>query len=265
MENRTNEIEWKSDRWILNDLVFRLVNIKNDDWELGDQCFQLYKSKRMMDQYEAFWTRYQNFQASHVLELGIYDGGSIALWQELWDARRFVGIDIKERGDSTYFTQWKQSRGLEERVKTYWGVSQTDHDMLLKIFHEDFNDHLDLVIDDASHMYNQTKASFETLFPLLHPGGLYIIEDYAWGCVPHLPLDFPLPHGTELLKLVTELMEATGSKVRAITGHHITGRIHPLISKMEIYPDFVVVERGDGNPPEGGFKLESYITHRPLP
>lgn len=37
---------------------------------------------------------------------------------------------------------------------------------------------LDLVIDDASHLLNETRASFETLFPLLGPGGLYVIEDW---------------------------------------------------------------------------------------
>ena len=37
---------------------------------------------------------------------------------------------------------------------------------------------LDLVIDDASHLYGPTMASFEVLFPRLRPGGLYVIEDW---------------------------------------------------------------------------------------
>ena len=259
----SNQFVWKSDRLILGELVFRIANVKSNGWELGDQCFLLHKSRRMMDQYDAFWARHQDFRASHVLELGIADGGSIAFWQEIWNTKRFVGIDIRERGDSDYFTQWKRSRGLKHRVKTYWGVSQTDTDTLLKIFHEDFDDHLDLVIDDASHVYTETKASFEILFPLLHPGSLYIIEDWSWGCRPNLPPDFPLPHGTELMKLVSELMEATGSLVRAFTGNGVMGQIRPLISNMEIYPDFIVVERGVGDPPEDGLKLDEYITHRP--
>jgi hypothetical protein len=39
---------------------------------------------------------------------------------------------------------------------------------------------LDLIVDDASHTYEQTKASFEILFPLLQPGGIYLIEDWSW-------------------------------------------------------------------------------------
>lgn len=41
--------------------------------------------------------------------------------------------------------------------------------------------YLDLVIDDASHLYELTRTSFVTLFPLLQPGGMYIIEDWAWS------------------------------------------------------------------------------------
>ena len=39
---------------------------------------------------------------------------------------------------------------------------------------------LDLVIDDGSHLAEPTRTSFDTLFPLLAPGGFYIIEDWAW-------------------------------------------------------------------------------------
>ena len=258
-----SEVVWKSDRLLLGDLVFRIENAKNNEWELGDQCFHLHKSRRMIDEYDEFWDRHQDFQQSHVLELGIFDGGSIAFWQEMWNPQRFVGIDLGNRGDSAYFTQWKQSRGLENRVKTYWGTDQTDATTLPKIVREDFNGQLDLVIDDASHMYAQTKASFELLFPLLRPGGLYIIEDWSWGCWPQLPLDYPLPHGTELPKLVSELMEATGSIARSLSKHGPMAQIRPLISMMEIFPDFVVLKRGVGDPPVGGFQLDSYITRRP--
>jgi hypothetical protein len=40
------------------------------------------------------------------------------------------------------------------------------------------------VVDDASHTYEETKASFEILFPLLQPGGIYLIEDWSWAHGP---------------------------------------------------------------------------------
>ncbi len=39
---------------------------------------------------------------------------------------------------------------------------------------------LDLVTDDASHLLDLTRISFETLFPRIRPGGVFIIED--WNC-----------------------------------------------------------------------------------
>jgi hypothetical protein len=38
---------------------------------------------------------------------------------------------------------------------------------------------LDLVIDDASHLLGPTRSSFNVLFPLLRPGGVYVIEDWS--------------------------------------------------------------------------------------
>ena len=37
------------------------------------------------------------------------------------------------------------------------------------------------MLDDASHELDYTRASFNTLFPRLRSGGLYIIEDWSWG------------------------------------------------------------------------------------
>jgi len=40
---------------------------------------------------------------------------------------------------------------------------------------------LDVVVDDASHLYRLTVASFDALFQHLRSGGLYFIEDVAPG------------------------------------------------------------------------------------
>jgi hypothetical protein len=36
---------------------------------------------------------------------------------------------------------------------------------------------LDLVLDDCSHLYEPTRASFNEPFPRLRPRGAYVIED----------------------------------------------------------------------------------------
>jgi SAM-dependent methyltransferase len=47
-----------------------------------------------------------------------------------------------------------------------------------------YNETMDLVIDDASHMFWQQQALLAKLFALVKPGGYYIIEDIAYN---HLP------------------------------------------------------------------------------
>ena len=36
---------------------------------------------------------------------------------------------------------------------------------------------IDVVIDDGSHISDQTIAAFQVLFPVLKPGGIYVVED----------------------------------------------------------------------------------------
>ena len=72
-----------------------------------------------------------------------------------------------------------EARGLADRVRPYYGVNQADRGRLTELtVHEFGAEPLDLVIDDASHLLEETRSSFETLFPRLRPGGLYVIEDW---------------------------------------------------------------------------------------
>lgn len=176
-----SQLQWYPDRVLYQDLVFRLVQAKHDAWELGDACFNFFKGKWTVDQYAQFWSLRSDFSAGQVLELGIYDGGSAAFWFESLQPQKMVALDIESRGDSAYFKRYIEKRGLAERLKTYWQTDQGDAARLLEIVACEFGAPLDLVLDDASHQYVLTKTSFQTLFPLLRPGGLYIIEDWAWS------------------------------------------------------------------------------------
>src|SRR5262249_40202111 len=68
---------------------------------------------------------------------------------------------------------------LEERVKPYFGVDQTDVDQLGGIVAAELREEpLDLVVDDGAHLHAPTRISFNCLFPRLRPGGQYVIEDW---------------------------------------------------------------------------------------
>lgn len=242
---------WQNDRMLLDDLGFRLEHTKSDSWELGENCFVFYKIKPLLDQYAKFLSERRNFHCQNVFELGMWDGGSIAFWFEYFQPRKHVAIDISQKRDSNYFQWYVKSRGLEERIKTYWGVDRGDSEKLREIVENEFCGSLDLVIDDASHMYELTKTSFEVLFPLLRPGGLYIIEDWAWAHWKEFQAPaHPWFNQTELTKLIFELVEATGSSTA-------------LIASLSIFQGFTVVERGEIEAPElREFNIEKYISRR---
>lgn len=179
-------------------------------------------------------------------------------------------VDIKTTGDSEYFRSYVESRSLEERISTYWGVDQSDQAKLRKIVVSEFSGPLDLVLDDASHLFAETKTSFETLFPMLRPGGLYIIEDWAWSYFEEYQAPgHPWSEMPELAKLVFQLTEVAGStqsfadRVREEPQGSETVR-NALISEITIFPHFVAIQRGDLPQAElRDFALEDFISRRP--
>ncbi len=245
-------IEWRADRAVLHDLTFRLEHVRSDAWDGGDQHFRFYKVKHLVDQYAAFFKRHPDFTPQHVFELGIYHGGSVAFWHELLAPSRLVAIDILDREDSAYFTQWVQSRSLQGRVKTQWRTDQTDKAELRRLVNRELAGRLDLVIDDASHLYSQTKTTFETLFPYCKPGSFYIIEDWAWDHWAGFGDPAHAWAGEQrLTQLVIELVEAAGTSA-------------DVISSVEVFQGFVAVQRGPQElDPGTAFSLDKLILRRP--
>jgi SAM-dependent methyltransferase len=223
---------WYPDRLVLGNLVFRLALYQKDAWDGGESHFEFYKTKPLIDQYEAFWAVRKDFHPANVLELGVWDGGSVAFWFECLQPEKHVGVDLKPTEERPYFDDYVRSRGLGERIKVYWETNQADDAALRRIVEAEFDGPLDMVIDDASHLYGPTRASFETLFPLLRPGGLYVIEDWAWGHWKAFQApDHPWSSETALTEFITELLEATGSSTE-------------LISNLTVFQGFVAVQRG---------------------
>jgi hypothetical protein len=246
-----DRIVWKPDRMLLGDLVFRLQHYSSENWDGGDH-FLFYKIRGLVDQYGSFFRGHPHFLPEYVLELGTFDGGSAAFWFELFQPQKHVAIDWADREDSPYFRRYVESRNLSTRIKTFWKTDQSDKVKLRGIVASEFSVPLDLVIDDASHLYGPTKASFEALFPKLRTGGLYIIEDWAWGHWPEfIAPEHPWAGQEPLTKLVQELIEAAGTSQR-------------LIASITVYQGFVSIERGQEIIEDAAcFRLNDHIIKRP--
>lgn len=246
--------DWQSDHMRFGELLFRLEHYRNDHWKLGDAYFRLYKVKELYEQYQTFFERKPNFQAKNIVEIGMWDGGSLAILNEVFLPSKLVGIDFQaHRGDSDYFKQYIVRHKLEKRVRTYWGTDQGDVAKLDAILKSEFEEPLDLVMDDASHLYEPSKISFERIFPLLREGGLYIIEDWAWLHWPEFDRDPYFAGRTGLTQLVFEIVEMIGS----------ARGTPPAV--LTVFPGFVVIEKTSLDlRSDKPFRLEDHICRRPV-
>lgn len=115
-----------------------------------------------------------------ILDIGIYQGGSAALAMLVADPAKLVAIDVAEPVDA--LETFRTERGFEDRLRTYYRCDQGDRERLTQILDDELGDEqLDLVVDDASHLYDETLTSFEVAFPRLRPGGEFVIEDWVLG------------------------------------------------------------------------------------
>lgn len=240
-------LEWRADRLLIGDLVLRLQYQANSDWELGEQCLAFFKDRETIEVYDGIFAQRPTFEPKTVIELGIWDGGSVAFWYEYFEPELLLAFDLQERSDSAYFDAWRSRRGAGKRVQTHWRTDQADQLRIVSSLAEHDVQSIDLVIDDASHLYRQTLRSFEILLPFVRPGGLYVIEDWNWA---HWPAHFglgPVP----LTRLVFDLVEALGTSSGAV-------------SRIEVLPGLVVVERGpEALRTDGSFQLARRIRRQP--
>jgi cephalosporin hydroxylase len=208
-------------RFIINDGIVAIGNLRLklapperewDAWRMKDSR-QLLLDKRpeLLEELDRLFQA-KAFEARAIFELGIWDGASSLFWFEYFQPDKLVAVDILDREDDASFREYVQDQHLQQRLKTYWRTDQADRERLSAIASREFAAPLDLVIDDASHEFAATSASFETLFPLIRPGGLYLIEDWNWEVYPVFrEPDHPWAEREGLVRLVKGLIDTAAS------------------------------------------------------
>lgn len=167
-------LEWISENVFLIDGVSFTIDTTpgSDRRPSSENNFTIVKTRDYLNNYFSIQGSFD-----HILELGLFQGGSLVFFDKIFNPAKLVGIEIsKNKIDA--LEHYAESR---KHIRNYYNSSQDDSRLLNKIVAEDFGGILNLVVDDASHLYELTKKSFSVLFPLLSPGGVYIIEDWAWS------------------------------------------------------------------------------------
>jgi predicted O-methyltransferase YrrM len=185
--------------------VIEVVVPAKDRRPSTSEAFTIMKNEPYFRVYEDLAS---GFSPRSILELGVFQGGSYVFLDKLFKPRRMSAVDIKPQPVVPLLDYIADKEGRS----VHFSTSQSDRKILEHIVRNDLANELDLVVDDASHTYEQTKASFEILFPLLQPGGIYVIEDWSWAHLPgYQAPDAPFSKGHALSNLLFEQLMLMGS------------------------------------------------------
>ena len=123
--------------------------------------------------------------SARLLELGINRGNSLATWGHWFPHGQVVGVD---RNLEMFHIHHPRHQLLGANRHHNLFVVERELGVSLEVDYRFMGDAMlltagypfDVIVDDASHNVNKTRACFINFFlTILNPGGLYIIEDVA--------------------------------------------------------------------------------------
>jgi predicted O-methyltransferase YrrM len=197
------------------------------------EAFTIVKNEPYLRAYEGLAS---GFSPRSILELGIFQGGSYVFLDKLFKPRRMSAVEISPEPVAPLL----QYLSRTENRFVHFATSQRDGEMLRKIVLGELADELDLVVDDASHTYEETKTAFEFLFPLLRTGGIYVIEDWSWAHHPNYQSpDAPFSERHALSNLLFEQIMLLGSasvisEIRVWSFLYLIHKAKGAVSKAEM-------------------------------
>jgi cephalosporin hydroxylase len=208
------------------------------------------KTRRQLDNYVELLA---GRSVRNVVELGIDRGGSAIFLDKLLRPQRLVAVDLRAVPPPA-LERYLETPGHKDVIRAHYGVDQSDKARLAAILDEAFGDEpIDLVIDDASHVYGPTIASFEAIFPRLREGALYIVED--WDALHMLAEGFskaisdPAHPAHEAFK---RRVAATGLQPKpalelgrfAMEATLLAAGTRDLVREVRVRHNWIVLERG---------------------
>jgi hypothetical protein len=143
-----------------------------------------------------------------------------------------VGIDIQPK-----------SFDLGQRVH-FEHADQGNYDDLQRVIEN--HGQPDIVVDDGSHVAAHVLRSFEFLWPLLRPGGMYVIEDLCTSYYKSYGGGDPPPSlsAVGLVQLLVDCVQAEDSTFvrRPGYGTRSDPRYSP-VGSLHVYPGIAFIEK----------------------
>lgn len=150
-----------------NSLALKFPHQLNPLWKYFSEHKEglgIWKFNHYFDAYERHFARFRGKQV-HVLEIGIYSGGSLEMWENYFGPdSKIYGLD-SEPHCKRYETESVRVFIGDQGDRSFWKRFKQDVPLL------------DIVIDDGGHIPQQQIVAVEELLPHLRPGGVYLCED----------------------------------------------------------------------------------------
>lgn len=125
---------------------------------------------------ETYERLFQNVRDKNInmLELGVYQGRSIAMWSDYFKNGKIYGIDIN-------LCQYKKAKEELDKLGAFKNknVQLDEYDVKTDEFKKYIETlpMLDIVIDDALHLSTTQFKNFILISEKMAPGGVYVVED----------------------------------------------------------------------------------------
>ena len=172
---------WESDQTVtINNIKFTLADgsPQSAQFQPTEDHFLLCKPRIYVERYDDFFKKYAK---KKIIEIGVFKGGGLVFYDQVCHPEKIVAIEYNPKPIEG-LTRYIQVNHKSDSVKVYYGTNQSDPVVMRQILANEFpNRDVDFVVDDASHRYFETKASFNFVFPYLKAGAHYIIEDWGWA------------------------------------------------------------------------------------
>ena len=97
--------------------------------------------------------------------MGIFKGGSLVLYDQIFSLEKIAAIDYLSEPVEA-LVKYISSRDKAQNIRPYYGVNQADRPAMEQILSAEFPERdIDLIVDDASHLYGETREAFASHFP----------------------------------------------------------------------------------------------------
>lgn len=142
-----------------------------------------------------------------MLEIGVFRGASLLLWKDAFPNARIYGIDKNT-------AIWQPMLKGQKRIKVFVGRQEDTKFLDEQVIPAG---PFDVIIDDGGHRPEQQLASFESLWPHIKQGGIYVLEDLHGNYWKHRASD-----GPKMIERIKDLVDevSDGIEVRSISSYY---------------------------------------------